>query len=50
MSQYPYGAGEHFPNDAAHRQYRNSYNTRPALRLIRPLVAGQPLAASPVAQ
>jgi len=37
MSQYPYKDGEHFPDDAAHRQYREQYNTRPALRLIRPL-------------
>lgn len=40
MSQYPYKDGEHFPDDAAHRAYRDEYNTRPALRLIRPLVAG----------
>jgi len=38
MSQYPYGSREHPPDDAAHRQYRAKYNTRPALRLIRPLV------------
>ena len=38
MSQYPYKNGEHFPDDAAHREYREQYNTRPALRLIRPLV------------
>ena len=37
MSQYPYPASEHFPNDAAHDQYRQTFNTRPALRLIRPL-------------
>jgi hypothetical protein len=37
MSRYPYPPGEHFPDDAAHRQYREQYNTRPALRLIRPL-------------
>jgi hypothetical protein len=37
MSQYPYKDGERFPDDAAHRQYRAIYNTRPALRLIRPL-------------
>jgi len=43
MSQYPYNRGEHFPDDPAHRRYREQYNTRPALRLIRPLVtaAGQ---------
>jgi hypothetical protein len=38
MSQYPYKDGEHFPDDPAHRQYRAQYNTRPALRLIRPLL------------
>ena len=37
MSRYPYPAGEHFPDDAEHRRYRQEYNTRPALRLIRPL-------------
>jgi len=39
MSSYPYPAGEHFPDDAIHREYREQYNTRPALRLIRPLTA-----------
>ena len=37
MSRYPYPANEHFPDDAEHRRYRSEYNTRPALRLIRPL-------------
>jgi Tfp pilus assembly protein PilF len=37
MSAYPYPAREHFPEDSAHRQYREFYNTRPALRLLRPL-------------
>lgn len=41
MSRYPYPAGEHFPDDAAHRRYLKQYNTRPALRLIRPLLAGR---------
>ena len=41
MSRYPYGAGERYPDDAAHEQYRKEYNTRPALVLIRPLVAGR---------
>jgi Tfp pilus assembly protein PilF len=40
MSQYPYSAHERFPDDPAHRQYREQYNTRPALRLIRPLEGG----------
>ncbi len=37
MSAYPYPSSEHFPDDASHRSYRAQYNTRPALRLIRPL-------------
>lgn len=37
MSGYPYPASEHYPDDDAHRQYRKTYNTRPALRLLRPL-------------
>ena len=41
MSQYPYAKGEQFPDDAAHRLYREQYNTRPALRLLRPLVAAK---------
>jgi tetratricopeptide (TPR) repeat protein len=39
MTSYPYPAGEHFPQDRAHREYERDYNTRPALRLIRPLRA-----------
>jgi Tfp pilus assembly protein PilF len=37
MSAYPYKSTEHFPDDAAHRQYQAEYLTRPALRLIQPL-------------
>ncbi len=37
MSAYPYGKDEHFPDDASHRDYLRRYQTRPALRLIRPL-------------
>jgi Tfp pilus assembly protein PilF len=37
MSRYPYPATEHFPTDEAHQKYRQHYNTRPALRLVRPL-------------
>jgi hypothetical protein len=37
MSAYPYRADEHFPGDATHRNYREQFNTRPALRLLRPL-------------
>jgi hypothetical protein len=28
MSHYPYGGGEQFPSDAAHRRYLEQYNTR----------------------
>lgn len=42
MSSYPYPAGEHYPRDAAHQEYMRQYNTRPALKLIRPLVAAGP--------
>ncbi|HEX6862609.1 MAG TPA: ASPIC/UnbV domain-containing protein [Thermoanaerobaculia bacterium] len=41
MSQYPYPEGESFPNDGPRRLYREHYNTRPALRLLRPL-PGEP--------
>jgi len=37
MSQYPYPEGERFPDDAVHRLDRDRYQTRPALRLLRPL-------------
>jgi hypothetical protein len=37
MSAYPYPPWERFPDDALHRDYRERYNTRPALRLLRPL-------------
>jgi tetratricopeptide (TPR) repeat protein len=37
MTGYPYTSPEHYPEDARHREYRKQYNTRPALRLIRPL-------------
>jgi hypothetical protein len=40
MSRYPYPGNEHYPSDGAHAQYRREYNTRPALRLIRPLAEG----------
>jgi hypothetical protein len=38
MSQYPYSEAERFPDDPAHRLWREHYQTRPALRLLRPLV------------
>ncbi len=37
MSRYPYPAGERYPDDEEHNRYRREYNTRPALRLLRPL-------------
>jgi tetratricopeptide (TPR) repeat protein len=37
MSRYPYSEAERYPNDALHWSYRNEYNTRPALRLLRGL-------------
>ena len=37
MTGYPYGPGERYPDSPAHRRYQREYNTRPALRLIRPL-------------
>jgi len=37
MSRYPYPEGESFPGGELHRLYREHYNTRPALRLLRPL-------------
>ena len=40
MSRYPYPANEHFPDDESHRRYQHDYNTRPALRLVRPLTTG----------
>jgi hypothetical protein len=38
MSSYPYPAGENFPDSAEHRAWREKYNTRPALKLMKPLV------------
>ena len=37
MSVYPYPKDEHFPTDEAHQKYQREYNTRPALRPLRPL-------------
>lgn len=42
MSRYPYPEGERFPDGGLHRLYREHYNTRPALRLIRPLQEERP--------
>jgi hypothetical protein len=40
MTRYPYPENEHFPNDPSHEAWRRQYNTRPALRLLRPLEPG----------
>jgi hypothetical protein len=37
MSTYPYGAGERFPDDEAHRAWRAEWNTRAERRWIPPL-------------
>ena len=37
MSTYPYPASDSFPRDTVHNNYRVQFNTRPALRLLRPL-------------
>ncbi|MCU1325471.1 MAG: Tetratricopeptide 2 repeat protein [Bryobacterales bacterium] len=37
MKSYPYTGNEHYPGDAAHTRYVEKFNTRPALRLLRPL-------------
>jgi tetratricopeptide (TPR) repeat protein len=41
MSSYPYPASQIYPHDPVHDQYQKEYNTRPALRLIRPLREGE---------
>ena len=37
MTSYPYPQSERYPADAVHADYQREFNTRPALRLIRPL-------------
>jgi len=39
MSAYPYPEGEQVPDGELHRAYRERYNQRPALRLLRPLTS-----------
>ena len=34
MSGYPYGPAEHYPESAAHRQYRERYNTRTVVKQV----------------
>ncbi len=43
MSGYPYPASERFPDDAEHRRWRETYNTRPALQILRLLRPTDPL-------
>jgi Tfp pilus assembly protein PilF len=43
MSSYPYPASESYPNTPLLRRYRETYNTRPALRLLRPLAVSHRL-------
>ena len=40
MSAYPYPDNEHYPDDAAHRQYRLEYNTRRVEHRLPPLPEG----------
>jgi hypothetical protein len=42
MSSYPYPAHEKYPDSDLHRAYRERYNIRPALRLMRPLRPAPP--------
>lgn len=39
MSGYPYGPEERYPSTPDHQADRERYHTRPAMRLLRPLVA-----------
>jgi tetratricopeptide (TPR) repeat protein len=47
MSAYPYSPAEHYPRDREHLAYLREYNTRLALRLIRPLRNGSLTVAAP---
>jgi tetratricopeptide (TPR) repeat protein len=46
MPQYPYAAPYAYPADEMHTRYREFYNTRPALRLIRSLPGNTEQAAA----
>jgi len=42
MRRYPYGADQHYPSTAAHREYQEHYNTRVVSRTLPPLeISGQ---------
>lgn len=49
MSSYPYPAPEAYPSDSAHQRYQEEWNTRPARRLIAPLVTERRLLMRPSA-
>ncbi len=40
MPRYPYEAPHRYPDGGVHNLYREHFNTRPALRLLRPLTEG----------
>lgn len=46
MTAYPYPASERFPDDTEHRRWREAYNTRPALQILRPLRPPPPVEAA----
>ena len=39
MSGYPYSAGEHYPDTAAHRDYLQTYNTRASRSTVGSLIS-----------
>lgn len=49
MSSYPYGTRDHYPDNPAMQRYLESYETRPAYRLIPPLSPFRLVAAAHVA-
>jgi hypothetical protein len=42
MTQFPYAAPEHFPDDATHQQYLREFETRPGHLLIPPIAPAAP--------
>ena len=42
MTRYPYAGQEHYPDTAAHRAYRDWFNTRVVARTVPTLVAPGP--------
>jgi hypothetical protein len=46
MSRYPYGPGEHYPDDEAHRAYLARYNTRVVSRVVPTIDASASAGAS----